>query len=114
MMRGVVHNWRKCVADLDSGYEAVGCHWMEPPETPEGQFIFAGNFFWSTSRFLRTLPSIQDRERIKLSGLWSLQSRYEAEVWFGNGRQLPLFRDYHPGVNPALKSCPYPETKTPA
>jgi len=101
MMRHAVHNWRLCVADLDAGYEAVGSHWMTGDQTPPGQSIFAGNFFWASSDFLRTLPSIQERDRIKLSGLWSLDSRYESEVWLGNGPRLPKVKDYHgPNWNP--------------
>jgi hypothetical protein len=95
MMRHCITNWRTCVADLDKGYEAVGCHWMEPPATPRGQFIFAGTFFWARASFLLTLPSIMERERIKLSGIDSLDSRYEAEVWLGNGPRVPRVKDYH-------------------
>lgn len=105
MMRHLVHNWRQCVSDLESGYEAVGCHWMEPPATPATQFIFAGNFWWARVSFLRTLPSIFERERIKLSGIGSLESRYEAEVWIGNGPRPPKVKDYHgPGWNPGKVS----------
>lgn len=101
MQRHTVSNWRRCVGDLDAGYEAVGCHWMEPPATPEGQYIFAGTFFWAKSDFLRTLPSILARDRIKLSGLKSPESRYEAEVWLGNGPRRPRIKDYHgPGWDP--------------
>lgn len=97
MMRNLVRNWRQCVADLEAGYEAVGCHWMTGEKTPPGQSIFAGNFWWATSDFLRTLPSIMLRPRITESGLDSKESRYEAEVWIGNGPALPKVRDYHPG-----------------
>lgn len=107
MMRHVVTDWRKCVADLDSGYDAVGCHWMSPPATPPGQHIFAGTFFWSKSSFLATLPSIMARDRIKQSGLDSPESRYEAEVWLGNGPRIPKVKDYHgPNWNPSkIATC---------
>lgn len=102
MMRNTVSNWRQCVQDLDAGYEAVGCHWMTPPATPPGQHIFAGTFFWSKSDFLLTLPSIMKRDRIKVSGLKHADSRYESEVWIGNGPRPPRVRDYHgPGWNPS-------------
>lgn len=107
MTRHVVTNWRQCMADLDAGFEAVGCHWMQPPATPPGQFIFAGTFFWTTGKFLATLPSIMERERIKVSGLDSIESRYEAEVWLGNGPRPPRIKDYHgPGWNPSkINTC---------
>lgn len=96
MMKHLVTNWRKCVSDLDSGKDSVGCHWAEPPKTPPGQFIWCGNFWWAKSDFLKTLPSLMLRQRIALSGLDSVESRFEAEVWLGNGKQLPKIMDYHP------------------
>jgi hypothetical protein len=97
MLLHLVQNWRQCVQDLDTGYEAVGCHWMTG--LADGtQNIFAGNFWWATSNYLRTLPSIFERERIKISGIADKESRFEAEVWIGNGKRLPRVRDYHPGA----------------
>lgn len=102
MMRHCVQNWRRCVADLDSGYEVAGAHYMQPPATPPGQHIMAGNFWWAKASYLLTLPSIMDRERIKLYGIDPLNSRYESEVWIGNGPRVPKVRDYHgPGWTPA-------------
>lgn len=106
MMKHCITNWRQCVADLDAGYEAVGAHWMEPPETPPGQRFFAGTFWWAKASYLLTLPSIMDRERIKVSGIGSPESRYEAEVWIGNGPRAPKVKDYHPGWNPSkIATC---------
>lgn len=95
MMKHLVANWRQCVFDLET-YESVGCHWMAPPLTPKGQHIWAGNFWWARASFLSTLPSIFERDRIKQSGIASLESRYESEVWIGNGPRLPTIKDYHP------------------
>lgn len=108
MQRTVVENWRKCLADLDSGYEAVGNHWMQPPATPPGQYIFAGTFFWIKTDFLNTLPSIMERARIKESGIDSFESRYEAEVFLGNGPRPPRIKDYHPNWNPGKVSTCQP------
>lgn len=107
MMRHLIGNWRQCVADLDAGFESVGCHWMEPPATPPSQYIWAGNFWWAKASFLRTLPSIMERARIKQSGIASIDSRYEAEVWIGNGPRPPRVKDYHgPNWNPSkLATC---------
>lgn len=69
---------------------------MTGTDTPPGQSIWAGNFWWAKSDFLRTLPSIMNRERIKISGLGAAESRFESEVWIGNGPRLPRVRDYHP------------------
>lgn len=107
MMKGVVKNWRTCIADLDAGCDAVGSHWMVHPATPVGHNIFAGNFFWVKASFVLTLPSIMERDRIKVSGIDSIESRYEPEVWIGNGPQVPIVKDYHgPNWNPGqLGNC---------
>lgn len=97
MMGHLVDNWRRCVADLEAGAEAVGCNWLTGMGWDKSQNIFGGNFWWATSDFLRTLPSIWARERIKTSGIGSAESRYEAEVWIGNGPRLPKVAVYHPG-----------------
>lgn len=109
MMRHTVYNWRQCVSDLDSGCDAVGCHWMVPPATPPGQHIFAGTFWWAKASYLMTLPSILKRDRIKLSGIDSAESRYESEVWIGNGPKLPKVKDYHgPNWDPSkIATCHY-------
>lgn len=94
MMGDLVNNWRQCVADLEAGWESVGCHFMR--NMADGtQNIWAGNFWWATSNFLREVPSIFLRDRIKTSGIAALESRYEAEVWIGNGR-LPKVKEYRP------------------
>jgi len=106
MERTVIHNWRQCVADLEGDYDVVGCHYMEPPATPPGQFIMAGNFYWARAAFLVTLPSIMKRDRIRLSGLDSIESRYEAEVILGNGPRLPRVKDYHANWDPSrIATC---------
>lgn len=100
MTINVIDRWRRCVSDLDSGYESVGCHWMTGDATPPGHSIWAGNFWWAKASFLMTLPSIMERDRIHVSGIDSVDSRYESEVWIGNGKRLPKVLDYHPHWNP--------------
>lgn len=107
MMRHLISNWNYCIAELDAGYDSIGCHWMTGDQTPPGQSIWAGNFWWAKASFLATLPSIMLRDRIKVSGIDSIESRYESEVWIGNGPKLPNVRDYHgPGWNPSkISTC---------
>lgn len=106
MMKHLVQNWRRCVADL-AKVESVGCHFMTGDQTPPGQSIWAGNFWFSRASYLRTLPSIMERDRIKMSGIHALDSRYESEVWHFNGPRLPSLIDYHgPRWSPArLGEC---------
>ena len=104
MMYHLVQNWRKCVEDMDSGFESVGCHWMtnmSPPSDKDS--IWGGNFFWATAEFLSTLPDMLDRDLIKQHGVYAAISRYEGERWIGSGPRLPKIKDYH--VN-GIGSCP--------
>lgn len=94
MLNDLVMNWRRCVSDL-ANYESVGCHFMKG--LCDGtQNIWAGNFWWARSDFLATLPTMYLRDRIKVSGISAAESRYESEVWIGNGR-LPSVMEYRPG-----------------
>lgn len=96
MMHYLVSNWRYCVRDLGT-YDAVGCHWLTGQGWDHSQHYFAGNCWFARASFLKTLPSIFKRERIKTSGIDSLESRYEAEVWIGNGR-MPFIKSYYDGA----------------
>jgi len=89
MMRHCISNWQNCVALLDSGYDAVGAHWMPPHR------IFGGNFWWATSDYLATVEHLSERDRVKVSGIAALASRYEAEVWIGHGKRIPKTQDLH-------------------
>lgn len=95
MMQYLVKDWRDCVADLERGYESVGCHFLTGM-CDGSQNLWAGNFWWATSEFLATVPSIYLRDRIKQSGIANVESRYESEVWIGNGPRIPNVRQYLP------------------
>lgn len=103
MMRRCVTEWRQVVAELDAGFEAVGCHWLTGMGHDKSQHYFAGTFWWATSNFLATVPSMYLRDRIKESGIASLESRYEAEVWIGNGR-MPKIKDLE--TTHGFAACP--------
>jgi len=103
MMEELVYHWKRCLQDLDSGIEAVGCHWLTGQGWDHSQHYFAGNCWWACSSFLATLPSIYKRARITESGIGHPDSRYEAEVWIGNGSRPPIVRDY---AHHGLMQCP--------
>lgn len=93
MMKYVVTNWQQCVVDLDS-HDIACAHWMW--NMADGtQHIPAGNFLWVTSNFVAKLPSMHLRDRIKGSGIANVESRYESEVFWGNG-QRPNVKAYLP------------------
>lgn len=94
MMHDLVTNWRRCFNDLASGFDIVCSRWLW--NMADGtQHIPAGNMLWVTADFVRRLPSIFERERIKTSGINSIESRYEAEVYWGNGPR-PKVKSYKP------------------
>ncbi len=95
MMDDTVTKWRQNVKDLESGIESIGSHFMKGMADGT-QNLWAGNFFWVTSDYVTTLPRIFERDRIKVSGIDALISRYEAEVWIGNGPRLPIVKEHKP------------------
>ena len=99
MEKHVIRDWRACVAALDAGHEAAGAHFLSPPSTPGDQKYFAGTFFWARSRYLHTIPSLLERERIYESGIDALESRFEAEVYIGNAHRAPRVLDFHPRLD---------------
>lgn len=85
MMQDLVVNWRQCVTDLDAGHDVACMVWLSEQGWDKSQFYAAGTFFWAKSDFLSKLPSIYLRDRIKQDGIGAASSRFEAEVWIGNG-----------------------------
>lgn len=99
MTHHVITEWRKCVAAMDSGVEACGCHYLTPEQYPGlvGHPYFGGNFWWGTSSFLRTLPPIIESPAVAQHGVDAFESRYEAESWIGHGPRRPRIKDFHAG-----------------
>ena len=94
MMADLVTNWHRCVPALETDIDIVCSHWMW--RMADGtQHIPAGNFLWIKSNFAAKLPSMFLRERIKISGIASAESRFEAEVFWGNGRR-PIVKQFRP------------------
>lgn len=94
MMEDLVINWKQCVEALNN-HDIACSHWMWNMGSDQSQHIPAGNFLWITSDFVASLPSIYKRERIKESGISNADSRYEAEVHWGNGPK-PNVKQYRP------------------
>jgi hypothetical protein len=91
MMSDLVGNWRECVNALDAGHDIACSHWMW--NMADGtQHIPAGGFLWVKASFVRKLPSMFLRDRIKQSGIASAESRYESEVFWGNGPRPNVFQ----------------------
>jgi len=74
MTASTVDDWEKCVRALGRA-DAAGAFWYqsgEPEHELHGHF-FAGNFWWATAEYLRTL------DRVRTT------SRFDAEGWIGLG-----------------------------
>jgi len=96
MTKHLVYNWRICVADMDAGYEAVGCHWLTPEKYSGllNQPYFGGNWWWAKAGFLKTLPAIPETAHCR-------NDFFIAEKWIGSAAlagtgKTPIARDYHP------------------
>lgn len=85
MMDDLVMNWRECVSTLQAGADIVCSHWLWNMGSDQSQHIPAGNFLWIKAQFAANLPSMYLRDRIKESGISAAESRFEAEVKWGNG-----------------------------
>jgi hypothetical protein len=97
MTHECVEKWRFCVRDLEIK-EAAGAHWLTGQGWDHSQHYFAGTFFWVRASFFRTIPSVMTRQRIKDSGIDSVDSRYEAEVHLGNGPRVPSVSNRYAGA----------------
>jgi hypothetical protein len=102
MLKRNVLEWRRAVDILGRGYDAVGCHFRHH-QCDGTHHFFAGNYWWAQSNFLRRLPSIYSRERIRTSGIAAPESRHEAEVILGNGG---MFNAFDLDTSHAIYSCP--------
>jgi hypothetical protein len=101
MEHWTIKRWRQCVADLESGCDSVGTHWLTPEEygaqcpIP----IWGGMFWWAKTSFLAELPELQTEP--KSTDDWWLPER-----WIGMGRR-PKVKDYAkhwPGIQPCESS----------
>ena len=53
-------------------YDAYGCKYDDPIVPPYHYRYYAGNFWWSKSSYIRTLPEFTEKEK---------KNRYWAENW---------------------------------
>lgn len=101
MEASVIVNWRRCIADLDRGYETVGCHWIDRAKYPRdheekfdqtwnlGGHIWGGNFWWAKSGYLRSLPKLPSNSTCR-------GEDFIAEIWIGSNKYQPTALDYAP------------------
>ena len=75
MTEDTVGGWEKCVRALER-VEVAGAYLYKSPEPAHAlhHHIFAGNFWWARSEYLRTLGPVR------------MSSRFDAEGWVGLGQ----------------------------
>jgi hypothetical protein len=76
MLYFIVENLTTCINAINDGHDAVGVDWAELPNKH-----FSGNFWWSKSDYINTLPDI-DPPNFWVSGCPS--QRHLAEFWLGS------------------------------
>jgi hypothetical protein len=69
-----IDRWQEAMQKLDEGYDCVGCDSGSFEQWPQNPFHYSGNFWWTTSSWVRQLPPIPDLN-------W--QHPFEAEAWIG-------------------------------
>jgi len=70
----LIDRYDTCIENLTKGYDACGVQ-LSPAQNPAYQ-AFSGNFWWSKSEYIKTLPDINEL---------NLNNRWNAESWIGMG-----------------------------
>uniref|UniRef100_A0A6C0EZF5 Glycosyltransferase 2-like domain-containing protein n=1 Tax=viral metagenome TaxID=1070528 RepID=A0A6C0EZF5_9ZZZZ len=68
MLYFLVEKYELCISKLDSGIQTVGCNYFDVKNPPH----FSGNFWWSKSSYINTLPLLIESE---------FAYRNDAEFW---------------------------------
>ena len=68
--------WRVAVNTLTSGFDTYGCYRLPPP--PKPYYLYAGNFWWARSGYLKKLPTFT-LDKLK-------EGRFYAEEWLYTGK----------------------------
>ena len=72
----VITQFEECIKALDEGYDVCGVDWRTNP-VPH----YSGNFWWSNSTYLKTLPKIQTLNKPNSPRVLTL--RHNAEMYIG-------------------------------
>ncbi len=84
MERVCVHNWERCIADLDRGFDTVGPHFLTPEQYPGvvNHVFYGGNFWWARAEFILTLPMMEPTAKDRAA-------MFDAESLIGRGPRRP-------------------------
>jgi len=70
----LIDRYEDCIKNLDDGFDACGVQLRGTPR--KDSLHFSGNFWWSKSEYINTLPDISELP---------LNFRWSAEFWIGSG-----------------------------
>ena len=90
-----IEKWEDCVKGLEE-YDVAGAGWLKESKIYNGHF--SGNFWWSKSSFLKTLPSVEKTKVDKNQFFKDGDLKYKGEFWLGSKK--PKVKDFHP-----ISSC---------
>ena len=77
----VVTQFEECLKALDDGYDVCGVDWRTDP-IPH----YSGNFWWSNSNYLKTLPKVQTLNKPDSPRVLTL--RHNAEMYIGMSQNV--------------------------
>jgi beta-1,4-mannosyl-glycoprotein beta-1,4-N-acetylglucosaminyltransferase len=75
MLYFLVEKHQECISKLNSGYDSVGCNYLEACISYPTHY--SGNFWWANSKHIKNLPFIEENNT----------NKYDAEFW--------LFKNKH-------------------
>jgi hypothetical protein len=86
MMHALVAEWEERMPEL-AHYDAVGVNWRDMPPVSH----FSGNFWYASTRYLRTLADFQTYYDAPRYRIWDAihDKRLGCEFWIGSGPVAP-------------------------
>jgi hypothetical protein len=99
-----IERWKTNVDRLSEGYAGSGVNWFDKP-FPH----FSGNFWWASSKYLRSLNTLQDPATFspqqvstlvktfagEFEQLTNKNAKFECEAWIGSGNPAERMHEIH-------------------
>lgn len=92
MIYFIIKKYKKCNEELDKGFDVVGVDWRNEPVGH-----FSGNFWWTKSSYIKSLPKIKDISQENYPRVLTL--RHNAEFWIGMNKEAKIKSLWDCGIN---------------
>jgi hypothetical protein len=89
-----IERWKQCIEVLNDGYDACGVLWRIEPFFGLISGHFSGNFWWATTKYIATLPKIEDKTHRGYHEFWI--GRNNPKVYCFHESGLNHHRSYYP------------------